>query len=356
MFNYQNCWVLVDVSFLLNYGAHATFVKYKDQYAEMCGEDFNPLEEIDTFESEMLAYFDQQLFNAISSISPIIKREKVIYCFDCPRHKIWRKEIFEGYKGNRDKVKRKFNMKPIHETVREWINKQCVDYKSQIAKADSAEGDDLLYHFTKRILTETSDSVINVSGDFDICTLLGDRVKQVHPDGTELSLELMYEKIEKKHKMTIEFDKTAENFLHFKILTGDTSDSIPSVRPRKMGPKTAPKYIADLSMLSKLLKSDNEVFEAYKRNTKLIKMKDVPVEVTNIINESTKDVVLFSESSGVVEQRPIEEKNNYEDLTKVVSDSCVEYKAEESVVQVEVKQKSDEELDLDKLLDDVCGQ
>jgi len=168
-----------------------------------------------------------------------------------------------------------------------------------------------------------------------------------------LSLELMYEKLEKKHKMTIEFDKTAENFLHFKILTGDPSDSIPSVRPRKMGAKTAPKYIADLTMLAELLKSDAEVFEAYKRNTKLIKMKDVPVKVTNIINESTKDIVLFSDTSTVIESAIVE--NPHEDLTKAVESSCIEYEVKEPVVEAKVKQKSDEELDLSALLDEVCG-
>ncbi len=373
MFNNQSCWTLVDVSFMVNYACHATFVKYKDAYSEVCGPEFDPVDVIDSFETEMLAYFEHQLPQAIAIHCPIVAREKIIYCYDCPRPEIWRKDVFEGYKSGRDKKPRKFNMKPIHAVVEKWINLQCENYKSQVARVDRCEGDDLLYHFTHRILNETTDSVINVSGDFDICTLLGDRVRQVHPDGTDLSLELMYEKLEKKHKMQIEFPKTAENFLHFKILTGDSSDSIPSVRPRKMGPKTAPKYIGDLELLGTLLKEDVDVLNAYKRNTTLIKMKCIPGVVTKSINEATSQITL---GDSPIEDIDAIKANlmsdvvlvNEDAIKEVMAKSGVEYKADEpeKVINVGVEltevlntqnvEYKPEEVDLDALLKDVLGE
>ena len=98
-------------------------------------------------------------------------------------------------------------------------------------------------------------------------------------------------------KESIDEDITASDFLLFKILIGDSSDGIPSVKYR-FGPKKALKVILDKSKesLKLLLNEDTNILKSFQRNKKLISMKEIPKKIRNLIDLDIDEALKRSES------------------------------------------------------------
>ena len=69
--------------------------------------------------------------------------------------------------------------------------------------------------------------------------------------------------------------------LELKIIKGDKSDNIPSIKNR-IGEKTALNYINNKPLFEKLLE-DNNINEQYKKNRLLIDFDYIPKELENKI-------------------------------------------------------------------------
>jgi 5'-3' exonuclease len=84
---------------------------------------------------------------------------------------------------------------------------------------------------------------------------------------------------------------TNVDFLLFKIILGDKSDNIPSIKYR-LGPKKAMEYVLDKSRskLKLLLKEDTEIANGFKRNKLLISMNEIPKYISDLIIENFKSL------------------------------------------------------------------
>ena len=157
----------------------------------------------------------------------------------------------------------------------------CEEYSAKQLMCGCAEGDDVIAVMTKYFLDNTKDDVIIISCDKDMVQLYNDRVSIVTADGT---IRTPKDELEHAIKTKINGNVSANDFLLFKILIGDSSDGIPNVKSG-IGPKKAYKYVSDRNELKKLLKEDITIADSFLRNKRLISMQEIPKEIHTLILE-----------------------------------------------------------------------
>lgn len=225
------------------------------------------------------------ILNPLYNNIPIIDKSKFIFCMDCARKNIWRREIYPEYKLQRDikdHSRDQFNLNRMFRYAYEIILPSiCEDFKAQQILCNCAEGDDVIAVLTEHFLNTTKDDIIIISCDKDMIQLYNDRVKILNIEGEQREPKT---EIEKALKQTINGNITANDYLLFKILIGDGADGIPNVK-NGIGPKKAWKYIQDKEALKKLLNEDLTITNSFIRNKKLISMREIPQDVHNIILE-----------------------------------------------------------------------
>jgi 5'-3' exonuclease len=281
----SNSFVLVDISYFKKYAANAAWRRYKsDNHLTEDDPTFDPMTDR-AYEDALSGYFNCQLSEIIQRHYPFHDRSHTIFCRDCNRNEIWRKDIFTGYKFKRDAIKERFSFSSINEWVDEWMSKFTSIVGGHIIKVDHAEADDVIAVLSRRLLNLDDVNVLIVSGDSDLLQLTNDKVFQVDCYGEELTIA------KKLEKEGVEFEPTVANYVKFKILTGDSSDNIPSVKHGKCGPKTAAKLISESGSIEEFVKSDKMVEEAFRRNYQLISLYSIPEAVVNAIDKEI-DVIL----------------------------------------------------------------
>ena len=103
--------------------------------------------------------------------------------------------------------------------------------------------------------------------------LASDKITIVTSDGTIRDPRTELETILKNKNINCEI--TANDFLLFKIIVGDSSDDIPNIKDG-IGPKRAFDLVTDKNKLKKLLTEDKITAQAFARNKKLIAMSEIP--------------------------------------------------------------------------------
>lgn len=108
-------YYLVDCSYACYFSGFSAFKQYCYNFDipnTFLGPDYDP-----TLDLEFCAMFDDTLrysiLNPAQKIFPIVDKSKFIFCMDCARKNIWRREIFPEYKLSRDlksTEKDKFNV------------------------------------------------------------------------------------------------------------------------------------------------------------------------------------------------------------------------------------------------------
>jgi 5'-3' exonuclease len=283
---------LIDCSYICYFAGFSAFKQYCYNFDILnsdLGPDFDP-----TLDSEFCHIFNEtikySIFNPLLTNFPIIDKSKIIFCMDCPRKNIWRREIFPGYKLDRDlqdPSKQKFNLSRMFKYAYDIIIPNfCDEYEAKQLRCGCAEGDDIIAVMTKHFLNETKDEVIIVSCDKDMVQLANDRVTILTAEGMKREPKL---ELEKAIKQKIQEDITCNDFLLFKILIGDTADGIPNVKSG-IGPKKAWKYIQDKNLLKSLLSEDITVADGFMRNKRLISMNEIPKQVCELILEQYESV------------------------------------------------------------------
>lgn len=234
--------------------------------------------------------FRNNIYKPITKIYPFVDKSKFIFCMDCARKNIWRKEIYPEYKMNRDlkdKSKDKFNISKVFKYAYDIIiPNYCEEFGAHKILCNCAEGDDIIAVLTKYLLSKNDNNkIIIISCDRDMVQLCSDRVNIITADG---SVKSPKEELEKELKKQISENITANDFLLYKILIGDPADNIPNIKPG-FGPKTAFKYIKNKDLLKTLLKEDITIANSFLRNKRLISMQEIPQDIYNLIVEELQN-------------------------------------------------------------------
>ena len=280
----SDSWVLVDVSYFKKYAANAAWRRFKSDNNVDDDPDFDPMTDR-AYEDALSGYFNCQLAEIIQRIYPFHDRSHTLFCLDCPRNEIWRRDVFIGYKFRRDGVKERFSYSSINSWVDTWISNYTGIVGGHSFRVRNAEADDIIAVLAGK-LSKLSDEteVLIISGDSDLLQLQSSNVFQVDCYGEEQTIAKKFE----KEKLSLE--PTVSNYLKLKILTGDTSDDIPAVKPGKTGPKTSAKLIREDGALYKFLKSEPQLAESFMRNHRLIAFSNIPPEIRQAIEKAIEPI------------------------------------------------------------------
>ena len=266
-------YILIDGSYYIFYRFYALKAWWKLQNNQIDenlnnGETETKLCNIDIFVEKFKKTF-------ISKIKEIKKKLKInnnctiIVGLDCPRKEIWRNELYNNYKSNRNKtnqvIEKEFFKMVFDEKLFEKSN---VDY---IFNYPTLEADDCLAITTKYLLNKSNNSNIwIITSDADYLQLASDNVHLY---------DLKFKNLSLKSFGNPECDKFC------KIVMGDKSDNIPSVFP-KCGKKTALKYYNNKELFNKKLNEKEDYINNYNLNKILVDFDEIPEHLVNSFIQS----------------------------------------------------------------------
>lgn len=199
------------------------------------------------------------LFNSIRHNQP----NRVIFAIDA--HNSWRKDIYKLYKANRKSARDDaiIDFDIFWPILDDFLVQIKQTFKNlYILKHDRCEADDIIAVIVKQECGDDT-TIVVVSTDRDMVQLL----KQ---PGVEL-----FDPIRRKAIKSLNPEKD----LQIKIIAGDKSDNIPSIKKR-CGERTASKMLAEgLDIYF----SDPEIKANYERNTQLIDFNCIPKDIVKQI-------------------------------------------------------------------------
>ena len=227
-------------------------------------EDYNSLVDNDSWLSNN-KFKDKYELMFSKGIEKHIKKYNItdiLWVQDDSTENVWRTKIFPEYKQGRDESKCK-SENVFSYTFNTFLPKYFKENKLKNIKVSGAEADDIIA-ITTKYLTKKKYNCIVVTSDTDFIQLINDNVTLV---------DLKLKEIESKISPKVD--------LELKIIKGDKSDNIPSIKNR-IGEKTALNYINNKPLFEKLLE-DNNINEQYKKNRLLIDFDYIPKELENKI-------------------------------------------------------------------------
>lgn len=291
----NNYKYLIDVSYITYFTSFSTFKRYvyqNDIPQSMQTEEFDP-----TIDPEfchiLMQNFHRNVILPIKKIFPIFQQKSLFFCLDCARKNIWRRAIYPEYKLNRDLNKTsqqtKFNLDRVFRyTYDNIIPRMCDEYQGYKIRCEYAQGDDIIAVLTNYFLKQNdTNKIIIVSCDKDMVQLYGDRVNIISADGIKRNPT---DEISASTKIKNLDPISANDFLLYKIILGDSSDNIPNIKSG-IGPKKAYNLMKDTQKLKKLLKQDVTIVDSFIRNKKLISMKQIPQNINNIILQMVENEI-----------------------------------------------------------------
>lgn len=285
----EHSYYIVDLSYIIFFSGFSAFTSYKrnfDIQNSTLHPKFDP-----TLDEEFCEIFYNTLTYTIKkplqTLNPFINLSNVIFCTDCARKNIWRREFYPDYKINRDvkdTSKDEFDFGKVFNYAKTVaIPNLCEEFGCIKVSCECAEGDDIIAVLTKKILNENNkNKVVIISSDRDMLQLYQDRVTIITAQG---QIRTPSVDIEKLTKVKVDDTFSAADFLLFKILIGDGADNIPNIKPG-IGAKKALALVTDRNKLKKILIEDSVARESFARNKRLISMNEIPKDVENLILES----------------------------------------------------------------------
>lgn len=203
--------------------------------------------------------------NSVKSYVEMYKPDKVFCVWDEKKdYKInKRKELFEDYKGNRDKEygKEVYNKNEIIKLFLQTLGIPSVFPQSY-------EADDVIKIINDRY--SSVDKHIIVTVDRDLCQLISSKVSIYDPIRNVEINEINFEEVLKYPK---------KDFVKVKALTGDKSDNIPGIKG--FGKVKIRKF------LDGNIEMTTEEKEQYEKNLKLVTLTDDKEEVAYVNKQLT---------------------------------------------------------------------
>lgn len=224
---------------------------------------------------------------AIKQVQPT----RVIVVFDGSGGSQSRKQMFGGYKANRDgknklRVNRSYDDMMNEEDEREsmkrqisWLGDILHELPVTTMMYDKVEADDVMAYVATHLLKEDEQGVI-MSTDKDFLQLVDEKTIVWSPTK---------KKIYNKKLVKEEFGIESKNLLLYRVLDGDTSDNIPGVKG--CGIKTLVNRFPELTEDVKLTVDDLLQLAKTKRDTRLIG-KDKPIKLYEDIIKAEPQILL----------------------------------------------------------------
>lgn len=276
----KECIVMVDVSYYEKYAANAVWKTTKEDNSLEDDENFDPMT-LNDFKERFSWYFNCGLTEIVSKYYPVHNSSNYLFCMDSKRSDIWRRSIFPGYKHKRDVTKLRFSYSSISDWVEQWVKNHSEGRHSRYIKVNGSEADDIFSVMVKYLKNKYPEyDIMIISGDSDLLQLGGENIIQIDSHGVQLTIE------DRLKKDGVVFDPTPLNYLQYKILIGDTSDDIPSIKKGKCGPKFASKLVRNKQEMVEFIKSDKRITENFMMNAQLIDLSKTPKFLCeSILNE-----------------------------------------------------------------------
>lgn len=285
----SNIFILIDGSYFCFYRYHSLLTWWKNAYPEdldaLCDpyqnekfvEKFKKtfIEGIQTIPKKLgLNIKNKNINKNINNTNKNLEEDPIIIIGkDCKRENIWRNKLFSSYKANR--VQDGFMGGPFFKMAYEenlFIEGGAIG----IIKHQYLEADDCIAITCKKLIEKYNEDckIYIITSDKDYLQLASEQIKLYN---------LAFKDLTEQKSCT----GNSKCDLFCKILTGDTSDNIPSVFP-KCGPKTALKYFENSKLFENKLKENINYENQYILNRSIIDFNYIPEElVTEFIKQNT---------------------------------------------------------------------
>lgn len=258
-------FIFIDGSYFCFYRYHSLLTWWKNAYPDQLDQLQNPFQN-----QQFVEKFRKTFIDNIHNIPKKLKLHKsekpiIIVGKDCKREHIWRNKLFPNYKANR--VQEGFMGGPFFKMV---YNEDLFIQggAKTVLTHPHLEADDCIAITVKHLLTKHPTCTIYIiTSDKDYLQLAEDRVNIYN---------LAFKQLTDQKTCS----KNASCDLFCKIVTGDTSDNIPSVFP-KCGPKTALKYFENRELFKQKLLEQESFRKQYELNRTLIDFNYIPKYLVN---------------------------------------------------------------------------
>jgi 5'-3' exonuclease len=256
-------FIFIDGSYFCFYRYHSLLTWWKNAYPEEKETLLDPYQNekfVDKFKKTFVSNIEK-IPKTLNIDDPIIIVGK-----DCKRENIWRNSLFPGYKATRaNGAEDGFMGGPFFKMAYEE-NLFIEGGARAILKHPRLEADDCIALSVKHLQSiHPTCNIYIITSDKDYLQLANNRVHLFN---------LAFKDLTQQKSCT----GNAECDLFCKIVTGDTSDNIPSVFP-KCGPKTALKYFNDRELFNKKLEESESFRTQYVLNRQIIDFNYIPEEL-----------------------------------------------------------------------------
>jgi 5'-3' exonuclease len=265
-------YIIIDASYFILYRYHALkawwgFSNQEEELGEFPHKNIN-------FMNKFTQTFGEKLNEMIKKfkINHKDQSNKIYYIIakDCPRKNIWRNDIYDLYKSNREKRDESitFIFNYVFENYLFMIKNKYI-YDIKIVDFERLEADDCVSLISRNINKKYE----NKLGEYMIYIIASDiDYLQICSNNTNL-YNLKYNKI--NNNDSNETSTNSEFELFIKIVIGDKSDNITGIF-NKCGKKTALKYYNDKDVFERKL-NESEIYKTtYERNKTLIDFNCIP--------------------------------------------------------------------------------
>ena len=274
-------FILVDTSYWIFYRYFAIMQWWKH---------VNPDEDLFEHPYENEEFLEKFVKTFVESLEGFKKKQKlhkqrskaetpctIIAARDCPRKDIWRNSLYNHYKETRDKDD-SFMGGPFFKHVYKEDNGLLYQAgANHVLQFPTLEADDVIAITKKFIREKYPDAQIYIiANDHDYLQLLDDY--------TEI-INFQNKNLRESKKVYPE----AEKNLFYKIILGDKSDNIMPVF-KKCGPKTCEKYYNNYSLLEEAFKKEENSYEKFILNRKLVSFDEIPEELINKFLQEYKEI------------------------------------------------------------------
>lgn len=281
-------YIIIDASYFILYRYHALKAWWKFSNKDISLGNFP--HENKEFMDKYISTFGEKLSEIIIKlkINSKNKNDKIKYIIakDCQRSTIWRNDIYNSYKGTREKSIQDSSISYIFKYVFEnglfFIKNKLIN-NIYLVEYERLEADDCISLCIKYIREKYNQKIVENKKEFMNSQELINAPKYniiiiaSDIDYLQLSSEniniynLKYNKIN---------DNNSELNLFIKIITGDKSDNISGIF-NKCGPKTALKYYENKDEFEKKLNESEVYKKLYERNKNLIDFNYIPETYCN---------------------------------------------------------------------------